>query len=146
MRTLAGLAVVALAILALAPGTTPKRGEPPGRADVTLTASANPLTIAQPLTLKGSVTGAGAGLVVTLEARGPAERAFAALGTATTDREGGYSFTQRPRASTRYRVIAATAPPVRSPELLVRVRPPAGVVMSDPSPAAHARTAGTRAA
>lgn len=140
MRTLlTALALVAVLLLTAATVSAQKPPKPPGQSDVTLTASADPVTFSQPLTLKGSVKGARAGIVVTLEGRAADAAAFTVLGTGSTDRQGDYSFTQRPAANTVYRARAATAPPVQSPDLLVRVRPLVGLLVSDATPSAGQR-------
>ena len=144
MRTLlfAGLALIAVMLVAAATSSAqkpPKPPKPPGMADVTLTAGANPVTFSHPLELKGSVKGARAGVVVTLEGRAPTETVFAPLGTATTDQKGDYAFTQRPSANTVYRATAAATPPVQSAELLVRVMPLVGLRVSDTTPSVGQR-------
>ena len=140
MRMLAvGLTIVALSLAAAAAVSAQKPPKPPGQSDVTLTASANPVTFSQPLALTGSVKGARAGVVVTLEGRAPTETVFAPLGTAPTDQKGDYAFTQRPSANVIYRATAATTPPVQSAELLVRVMPLVGLRVSDTTPSAGQR-------
>jgi hypothetical protein len=140
MRALvAGLAIAFIALLSAATGSAQKPPKPPGQAAVTLQASANPVTFSRPLTLSGSVKGARAGVVVTLESRAPTATAYAPVGTATTDQKGDYTFSPRPRANTVYRVTAATAPPVQSAELLVRVSPLVGLRVSDTTPRAGQR-------
>jgi len=134
-----GLTIVALSLAAAAAVSAQKPPKPPGQSDVTLTASANPVTFSQPLALTGSVKGARAGVVVTLEGRAPTETVFAPLGTAPTDQKGDYAFTQRPSANVIYRATAATTPPVQSAELLVRVMPLVGLRVSDTTPSAGQR-------
>lgn len=134
-----GLAIAFVALLGAATGDAQKPPKPPGQADVSLKASANPVTFSQPLALTGSVKGAHQGVAVTLEGRAPTAAAFAPVATATTDTKGDYAFSPRPSANTTYRVTAATVPPVQSAELLVKVRPLVGLRVSDLTPSAGQR-------
>ena len=140
MRTLAAaLALIVVGLLAAATGSAQKPPKPPGQADVSLKASANPVTFSQPLTLTGSVKGAKQGVVVTLEGHGVNTTTFTPVATATTDMKGDFTFAPRPRSNTTYRATAGTTPPAQSAELPVQVRPLVGLRVSDTTPSAGQR-------
>lgn len=141
----AAIAAAALTLAGATAAPAQKPPKPPGTQEVTLKESANPVVFSTPLTLTGDVKGAKAGVVVTLQERPVPSTAFATVATATTDDKGRYTFTQRPRVNTTYRVLAATQPPAQSAELLVRVRPLVGFRVSDTTPkrGARVRFAGT---
>ncbi len=73
---------------------------------ITIDASANPLTYGQSVTITGTVAGA-VGQAVTLWAQ-TGDQAFAPLAQATTN-GNEYSFTESPLQNTRYRVRTASA-------------------------------------
>ena len=130
----AAIAAAALTLAGATAAPAQKPPKPPGTQEVTLTASANPIVFSTPLSLTGDVKGAKAGVVVTLQERPFPATAFATVATATTDDKGRYTFSQRPRVNTTYRVLAATQPPAQSAELLVRVSPLVGFKVSDTTP------------
>jgi hypothetical protein len=132
MRTrLIAAATVAGALVA---ATNVPAQKPPKAGSVTLKSSADAVTFSMPVTLAGTVKGAKAGVVVTLERRPAAGTAFVAAGTAATDDKGRFSFTQRPKANTVYRVTAATTPPAASPEATTTVAPLVGLKVGDSTP------------
>lgn len=95
---------------------------------VSITAKPNPIVIGGATTISGSLRSNTAGVRISLQARSYSPRGtFATIATATTDRRGDYRFGPKPRVNTVYRVLAATQPPVRSSEPLVRVRMRVGV-------------------
>jgi hypothetical protein len=74
---------------------------------LTILASADPISFAQSVTLSGVAAG-GAGQTVTLLAR-TVGGSFAPVATTTTDESGNYQFVQSPQQSTYYEVSGATA-------------------------------------
>lgn len=74
---------------------------------LTILASADPISFGQSVTLSGVAAG-GAGQTVTLLAR-TAGGSFAAVATTTTDEAGSYQFVQSPQQSTYYEVSDASA-------------------------------------
>lgn len=75
---------------------------------LTLSASADPITVGDPVTLSGTVTGASAGTTVALYGREHGQ-GFRLLATTATAAGGGYSFGQVPAHTTLYRVRAGQA-------------------------------------
>src|SRR5215218_1382666 len=132
MRT--RLIVAAALAAALAFTATGQAQKPPKAGSVTLKASAAQVTFPAPVTLTGKVKGAKAGVVVTLERRAADATAFVPAGTATTDGNGDYTFTQQPAKSSLFRATAATTPPATSTETLVAVAPLVGLKVSDATP------------
>ena len=127
--------IVAAAIAAtLSHAATGAAQKPPKAGDVTLDASAAQVTFSNPVTLRGKVKGAKAGVLVTLERRATTETVFTVAATATTDNGGGFTFTQRPGKNTVYRATAATTPPATSPEVTTAVAPLVGLRVSDSTP------------
>jgi hypothetical protein len=106
---------------------------------VTIRAGEPAVTFSQPVALAGSVKGARAGVLVTLERRATTVAAFAPEATTTTDAKGDYSFAARPPVNSAFRVTAATAPPVQSGEVTVAVRPRVGLRVGDSMPRAGQR-------
>jgi len=113
--------------------------QPPGKQDVTIKASANPVTFSVPLVISGSVKGVQAATPVTLQRRTPTSTTFSTVATAATNDKGDYTFTTRPKANSVYRVAASTNPVVNSPEMLVRVAPLVGFSVNDSSARAGQR-------
>jgi hypothetical protein len=128
------LIVAAAVALALIVAATSQAQKPPKAGSVTLKASAPLLTYSAPVTLTGKVKGAKAGVVVSLERRAADGTAFVPAGTATTDGQGDYTFTQRPAQSSVFRAAAATTPPATSAEVPVAVAPLVGLKVSDSTP------------
>src|ERR687895_2005236 len=121
--------VAALALVA--PGVAQK---PPKSGSLTLRASADQVTYSNPVTLTGKVKGAKAGVIVSLERRSTDAAAFVPAATVATDRNGDFSFTQRPSKSTVYRATAATTPPAVSREVTTAVAPLVGLRVGDSTP------------
>ena len=132
MRT--RLIVAAALAAALAFTATGQAQKPPKAGSVTLKASAAQVTFSTPVTLTGKVKGAKAGVLVTLERRAADATAFVPAGTATTDGNGDYTFTQRPAKSSVFRATAATTPPATSADTPVAVAPLVGLKVSDSTP------------
>ena len=124
-------ATIAAALLISATGLAQK---PPKAGSVTLKTSADQVTFSTPVTLTGKVKGAKGGVVVSLERRAADATTFVAAGTATTDGNGDYSFSQRPSKSSVYRATAATTPPATSPDTAVAVAPLVGLKVGDSTP------------
>jgi hypothetical protein len=75
--------------------------------NLTIQASADPISYGQPVTISGTVTG-GAKVPVTLEAHTARQHGFAPVAEVTTDAAGNYTFpAQSPINSTFYRVKGA---------------------------------------
>ena len=132
MRTLLTAAAAAAAALAFA--ATGEAQKPPKAGSVTLEASAAIVTFSAPVTLTGSVKGQKGGVTVSLERRATTSATFVPAGSATTDAQGAFSFTQRPRVNTAYRATAATAPPATSAEVTTAVAPLVGLKVGDSTP------------
>jgi hypothetical protein len=121
--------VVGLALVA--PGVAQK---PPKPGSLTLRTSADQVTFSNPVTLNGKVKGAKAGVLVSLERRSTDAAAFVPAATVATNRNGDFSFTQRPSKSTVYRATAATTPPAVSREVTTAVAPLVGLRVGDRTP------------
>jgi len=132
MRTLFTAAATAAAALAFT--ATGEAQKPPKTGSVTLKASAATVTFSTPVTLTGSVKGQKGGVTVALERRATTSPTFVAAGTAITDAQGDFSFSQRPRVNTLYRATAATAPPATSAEVTTAVAPLVGLKVGDSTP------------
>jgi len=131
IRLILAAALVAAALVFTSTGQAQK---PPKAGAVTLKPSAAQVTFPAPVTLTGKVKGAKAGVLVTLERRAADATAFVPAGTATTDGNGDYSFTQQPAESSVFRATAATTPPATSAEEPVAVAPLVGLKVSDATP------------
>jgi hypothetical protein len=125
------LIVAAAIALLLVIAATSQAQKPPKPGATTLKASAAQVTFSQPVTLTGKVKGGKPGLVVTLERHAAGETAFVPAGTATTDVNGDFAFTQRPAQSSVFRATSGTAV---SPETAVAVAPLVGLKVSDATP------------
>jgi hypothetical protein len=133
MRThLIALAIVA-GVLALATSVD-AQSAPPKNSAVRLTASAATVTFSAPVTLEGTVKGAKAGVMVTLERRAATDAAFVPAGTATTNDKGRFSFIDRPRVNMVYRASVTTNPAATSPEATTAVAPLVGLKVGDSTP------------
>jgi hypothetical protein len=120
------------AFTTLAPGQT-------GRG-LSIAARPNPLVWGGATTISGQLTGARqiAGVDVTLRQNPyPYTGGFKALAKATTDAQGRYAFTRKPKYNTRYDVQARPrpGPNVTSQVLQVRVRAKVTLRLSDSTPA-----------
>ena len=132
MRTRLIVAAAVAALLVLAAGSEAQK--PPKAGNVSLKASPAQVTFSTPVALMGKVKGAKAGIVVSLERRAADATAFVPAGTATTDGNGDFAFSQRPAQSSVFRVTAATAPPATSADAPVAVAPLVGLKVSDATP------------
>ncbi len=107
---------------------------------LSIAARPNPLVWGGATTISGQLTGARqtAGVSVTLRQNPfPYTGGFKALATATTDAQGRYTFTRKPKLNTRYEVQARPrpGPNVTSSALQVRVRAKVTLRLSDSTPA-----------
>lgn len=95
-------------------------------------AETEPITFGERATLTGTVSGVTAGAPVLLEQRpAPFQAPFAALAQAATDAAGTFSFGVTPALDTLFRAFAAPGNvPASSGEIMVRVRPRIGFVLS----------------
>jgi hypothetical protein len=132
MRTRLIVAAALAASLVLAAGSEAQKPQKAG--NVSLKASAAQVTFSTPVALTGKVKGAKAGIVVSLERRVADATVFVPAGTATTDGNGDFAFSQRPAQSSVFRVTAATAPPGTSADAPVAVAPLVGLKVSDATP------------
>jgi hypothetical protein len=91
--------------------------------------------------VSGKLKGAKAGITVTLQKKpAPYSGAFKDVTTTTTQTNGDYRFSGiGAPLNTRYRAIAATAPPTVSPEVLLSVRIKVVLRLSDYTPRAGQR-------
>lgn len=128
------IAILALfALSATASPSAAQKPNPPGKVEVTLKASANPVRFSTPLVLTVSVKGAKAGQSVQLQ-RKRADGTYAGLATAATNDKGDVSFTRRPRRNTIFRAVTIEATQRASADLLVKVAPLVGFIVSDSTP------------
>ncbi|HEX8648481.1 MAG TPA: hypothetical protein VF715_16430 [Thermoleophilaceae bacterium] len=128
---LASLAFATAAVADHKPGHNPGQGS----ADVTIAAT-SPIVWGKSSVVNGSVRGAGAGVLVDLQAD-PfpySDTEFVKEATVPTDAKGDYRFAPLTRLNTRYRVVAQTSPPVTSTIATVLVRIRVKVSVSDSTP------------
>jgi hypothetical protein len=139
MRIKTITATCALASLGLASGALAdhKPGHSPGQAanDVTIAAT-SPIVWGRSTVITGTVRGAGAGVLVDLQSDAfpYSDAEFVKDATVPTDAKGGYRFAPMPKLNTRYRVVAATSPPVTSAAATVLVKIRVKVAVSDSTP------------
>ena len=133
---IASIAAVAIAVPAAAVAQNPNKPQKPYTipGPVSITAKPNPTVFSTPITITGDVRDAKEGVLVTLQRRPATGGPFVTVGTARTDKQGRYTFGNRPRVNVYYRALAATSPPQQSGELLVRVRMLVGFRVSDTTP------------
>ena len=125
--------LTAVALLATSAVTVAQKPKPPGKVEVSLKASANPVKFSIPLVLTASVKGAQAGQQVKLQRRN-VNGSYTDLFTAATNDKGDVAFTQRPAKNTIYRAITVETTPRASADLLVKVAPVVGFTVSDSTP------------
>jgi len=133
------------------PGHAPGGGGGGGGATTisALDAKPNPLVFGATTELSGRLSGGSAGNVnlrLEIDTSRPygdvyrtATTPAGAPLTATSDRNGRFVFSVRPRRNTQYRAVAQTTPPVTSAARLVLVRPHVGLIVSDTTPRAGSR-------
>jgi len=118
--------------------TPPAPPAPPAGPSITLDAKPSTLIFSGVTTLSGRVGGPKAGSVglrLFRDTTRPYGDSYKFAGkTATTDRNGRYSFAVKPLVNTSYRVFAGTTPPVASPARFVLVRIKVGINVSDRTP------------
>jgi hypothetical protein len=132
MRTHLIALVIVAGVLTLA--TRVDAQTPPKSNSVRLDASAATVTFSTPVTLDGTVKGAKAGVMVTLERRAATEATFVPAGTTATNDKGRFSFTDRPRVNTVYRASVTTNPEATSREATTDVAPLVGLKVGDTTP------------
>jgi hypothetical protein len=118
------------AFTTLAPGQT--------GTGLSIAARPNPLVWGGATSIAGQLTGARqtAGVDVTLRQNPyPYTGGFKAIAKATTDAQGRYAFTRKPKANIRYDVQAKARPNVASQVLQVQVRAKVTLRLSDSTPA-----------
>lgn len=139
MRIKTLFACVVFASLALATGALAdhKPGHNPGQANADVSiAATSPIVWGRSTVITGTVKGAAAGVLVDLQAD-PfpySDTGFVKDATVPTDAKGAYRFTPMPKLNTRYRVVAATSPPVTSTVATVLVKIRAKIRVSDSTP------------
>jgi len=111
---------------------------PPTKNAITLDAKPSRIVFSGVTTLSGRLSGPKAGSVGlrlwqdTTRPYGDAYKPSSI--TATTDKNGRYSFAAKPLVNTSYRVVASTTPPVTSAARIVLVRIKVGIKLSDRTP------------
>ncbi len=123
-----------------APGKPKPAPGKPRTPALSIAARPNPLVFGAVTTISGQLTGASkkSGISVTLlRNRYPYTGGYQAVASTTTDSQGRYAFTRRPRRNERYQAVAKPNPgaPVTSPAVHVGVRPRVTLHLSDPTPA-----------
>lgn len=114
------VALGALAATGVAAGSV--SAAKPGSGELTIAASKAQVTYSKTAIIAGQLKRApAAAQQVTLEQDPFPFNKFDAVGNATTDAAGNYSFTVKPTVSTRYRVVAAAKPKLTSAEAQVNV-------------------------
>ena len=100
------------------------KGEPSPNSDLSITADPNPVRFGKAVTISGKLRGSdNTGKQIQLESNEfPFSGQFKREGTATTDAQGDYSFTETPDQHTQYRTIANLNPDQTSETLTVQVR------------------------
>jgi hypothetical protein len=101
---------------------------------VSITAKPNPLVFGTATVVSGRVRNALNDTTVTLLRRTLPSDTFSGTATVTVDRNGSYSFTQRPPRNTYYRAVSSLNPSTQSGDLLVRVSMLVGFRVSDSTP------------
>jgi hypothetical protein len=127
------LAVAILAVWPLAASADHKPGHSPGgTGNLTLAAKPGTVTFGRSVTLSGKLTGANnGGRTVTLRSDPFPFDNFNNAGTATTNTQGDYSFSQKPTVNTRYQSRSGNE---ESGIVTVPVRPTVGLRLSDSTP------------
>jgi hypothetical protein len=132
---IAGVAAAAAILVPALASADHKPGhrKPGGKGNPTIRATPNPVTFGRTTVVAGRLRGPdNSGKAVTLEAL---EYPFATYGVpsitaGTTDANGDYSFTRRPRRHTRYRVLVEA----KQNEVIVNVLIRVGLRLSDSTP------------
>ena len=144
-RTAAVLVGTAGATLSPASAQKPKPQKPKPQKPYTLPgpvsigAKPNPVAWGSTVTISGKVQNNQAGTTVTLLRKTVPATTFTGTATVTVDKNGGYTFTQRPRRNTYYRAVSSLKPTTQSADLLVKVSPLVGFRVSDTTPRAGQR-------
>src|SRR5687767_15520351 len=124
-----------LALTVLISTASVTTAQKPGKAQVSLKATPNPVKYLSPVTLTVSAKGAAAGMQVKLQ-RKTSTGAYVDISAATTNDKGDATFAQRPKRNTTYRAVTTEATPRASGDLLVKVAPSVGFSVSDSTPSA----------
>ena len=119
------------------PGKSPKPTVIQG--PVSITAKPAAVVFGSPVTVSGRVQNAAASTTVTLLRRTLPNTTFSGTGTLTVDKQGDYSFVQRPSRNTYYRAVSSLDPSTQSGDLLVKVSMLVGLRVSDTTPRAGQR-------
>jgi hypothetical protein len=128
--------IAPLALLAAAAATTAYAAKPPGK-NLTISAKPNPVVFGHTTVISGKLTGqAHAGKTVRLRTDPFPFGSFSNDGTATTDAQGDYTFSQQPTVNTRYQVAQG---PTESSIITVGVRIRVSIRLSDRTPEAGTR-------
>jgi len=141
----AGLGAAALlAVAAAAPAKKPPKPKPSGSGGkaVTITPAPIPARYGTFVTLYGRLSGGGhAGKAVRLQADPYpfAESGFRDRGTKVTAQSGEFTFAERARVNTRYRVVAFTTPTIVSATATALVSYRVGLRIGNLTPRAGAR-------
>lgn len=116
----------------------PALGKPPSGSSVTIAAAPNRIVFGSSSMITGQATGKkAAGATVELQSEPfPYKAPFSTVESTTADATGRYSFKITPQLNTLYRVMAKTAPPAASPNVLVKVRVRLSLRVSTTRPAA----------
>lgn len=114
---------------------------PAATSSATIAAAPNPVTFGSPTTISGVVVGKhSSGATVSLQSRPfPYTGSFTTVASTTADATGHYRFSLAASVNTIYRVLAKTAPPATSPDVLVKVRVSVTLGVSTSHPAAGGR-------
>ena len=128
------IAAIAIAAWPVAASADHRPGHGGGGGSGNLTLGAQPKTVAfgRTVALSGKLTGANnSGRQVTLRSDPFPFDSFDNAGTATTNAQGDYTFSQKPTLNTRYQTRSGNE---ESAIVTVLVRPTVGLRLSDPTP------------
>ena len=129
-RLLFAFSLLAIAVV-LAIASESEAQKPPKPGATTLKASAKQVRFSSPVELRGKVKGAKQATAVTLERRDADGGVYVPAGTATTDANGDFVFSDRPSENAVYKATSGTA---SSLEVAVAVAPIVGLKVSDATP------------
>ena len=101
---------------------------------VSIGAKPNPVLFGTTVVVSGRVQNSADGTTVTLLRRTLPSTTFTGTATVAADKNGDYTFTQRPERNTYYRAVSSLNPSTQSGDLLVKVRMLVGLRVSDSTP------------